>query len=531
MCVPNRSPFEEVVIPSELLNCIITPIPGDNPFGMNINYEPEFDTIKAEIGKLGNVDWEAVETNARTILAEKSKDIRVLAFVSYVYLRNENWEAFADVFDGLSQLAEKSYEGLFPDRPRAKQLAFKWLSEARYSDTLDEKKPAEADHEHLKRLTTSLTSLKKILEDNFPEGSPFPSKILSAAQKWESATKPKPVEEKKPDQSAQPGAAPAAGSAATASASGQAVQEPMDTPKQAQTVGKKVAQFLIDNEPSKPMGYRLLRTLRWDLLEKAPPAENGQTQLAPPNPQQRTYFQGLVGNGDWKTALPAAEKAFNAAANHFWLDLQRIAATAAKNLGPAYAEVHTAISIETALLLKRIPELVDCSFSDGSPFCDAATKDWISGEVTPMLSSGKGGGAGAQINDALADERKEINALVAAGKAEEALETLQKAMAGSGGERDNFRRSLMMGSLLLSAKRPDISLAVLESLDEKIDRFRIDLWDSALAVEAWSLLVRAYKAWAVNKPQNIQTAIHEKQNTILQKLSRTDPKSAFKLAI
>jgi type VI secretion system protein VasJ len=508
-----------------LLNLILEPIPGDNPFGMNINYEPEFDTIKTEIGKLGDVDWEAIETNARTILKEKSKDIRVLAFVSYVYLRNESWEAFADVFDGLTQLAVQNYEGLFPERPRAKQLAFKWLSEARYSDTLDEKKPGEADHDHCARLAESLQTLKATLEEKFSEGSPFPGKILTSAQKWEKATTPKPAEEPKPAP-AQAGAA--APSAATAGA--QTSQEPMETPKQAQAAGKKVAQFLIETEPARPMGYRLLRCIRWDVLEKAPPAENGQTQLAAPNPQQRAYFQKLLGDGDWKTALAAAEKAFNGAANHFWLDLQRIAATAAKQLGADYEAVNQAICIETALLVKRIPQLPDLAFSDGSPFCDPATRDWISGEAMPNISDGSGG-AGVALEEGLDEERKEVNALAAAGKTEQALDFVQKAIAGSSNERHNFRRSLMVGSLMLSAKRADIALAVLEELDDKIDRFRIDLWDSGLAIEAWALLVSAYKAWAVNKPQNIQAQIHEKQNTILQKLSRTDPKSAFKLAI
>ncbi len=145
------------------------------------------------MGKVGNIDYDLVEEKSHTLIKERSKDIRVLSFLSYVYLRNENWEAFSDIFDGLSQLAGQDYNALFPERPRARQMAFKWLSEKRYTDTIEIKKPTEDVYDHTKRLVESLTKIKQILEKEFPEGSPFPSGLYSIAQKWEKTTKPKPA--------------------------------------------------------------------------------------------------------------------------------------------------------------------------------------------------------------------------------------------------------------------------------------------------------------------------------------------------
>lgn len=487
------------------------------------------------MGKLGNIDYDLVEEKSHSLIKEKSKDVRVLSFLSFVYLRNEKWEFFSDIFDGMTQLAEQNYEGLFPDRPRAKQMAFKWLSEQRFIDVLATKKPTEGTYEHTLRLVEALTKLKAILEEKFPDGSPFPAGLLSAAQKWEKATKPKPKPEPQaaPAQPAAPGA-PAAAPTAGAPAQAPAAQAaPMETPKDAQTEGRKVAMFLIENEPEKPMGYRLLRSLRWDLVEKAPPAEGGKTRLEPPPAERKTFLQNLVAKEDWAQALLTAEKAFSSGPTHYWLDLQRISATACTNLGKSYDAIHEAICLETALFLKRVPEIPELSYSDGSPFCDEATKDWIGSDVSSVLSSSEGGvspGKGAK-DDPLSEEKKEINALVSKGKTEDAIEILQKKIHESGSERINFKRSLMLCNLLFSVKHAHVALAILESLHEKIDKYNLDKWEPDLAIETWSLQARAYKIVGSSKSQNIQVALQEKQNIILSRLSVLDPKSALKLNI
>jgi hypothetical protein len=57
----------------------------------------------------------------------------------------------------------------------------------------------------------------------------------------------------------------------------------------------------------------------------------------------------------------------------------------------------------------------------------------------------------------------------------------------------------------------------------------LEKWDPDLAVEAWSLLVQAYRAARAGKPANIQVSLQEKQNSILTKVSYIDPKKALQL--
>lgn len=502
-----------------MLDLINSPIAGQNLMGENINYDSDFDVLKAEMGKLGNIDFGLIENTCKKLLKEKSKDIRVLCFLSYVVLRNEQWDAVADVFDGFAKLAEQNFDAMFPDRPRARQMAIQWLSEPRYGECLV-KKPEEKDYDHIRRLLQALTKLKAVLEQKFPEGSPFPSGLFSAAAAWEKQCKPKPKTE----------SAPAAGPTSS-------TQEALETPKQAQTTAKKIALFLIEKEPDKIMGYRLMRSLRWDLLEKAPPSENGKTLLAPPAPDLLTGLQNALTAKDFKSALDKAESAFSSGTNHFCLGLQRVSAIACQYLGGPYAALQRAICFETGMLIKRVPELLQLSFSNGTPMCDDAAKEWIASEVQPQFSGstpeGKavigGGGSAAGSADRVEQEMKEAQALAAGGSIEKALDLIQNALRGSSSERDNFRRSITLCNLLVSAKQPDIALSILESLHEKIANYHLDKWDPDISVEAWSTMAKVCKLAKANKPPNVQAALHEKLNMVVGKISQIDPKKAFSL--
>lgn len=508
---------------SAVLSLITTPISDAVPFGANINYEPVFDTLKNEIGKPGNLDLGVIEASATFLLKHKAKDVRAIAFLAYVYLRKDKWEELADLAAGLLDICEKDFDALQPDRERAKHLGFKWFSEERFTAALADKKPSEADHDHLVRLLASLNGLKPILEKKFSDSPPFPSEFIKSAGSWEKASAPKPVEHV-------PSAAGATtvGTGSTATAPG-----PMDTPKHAQQLGRKAALFLIEKEPLKPMGYRLIRSIRWDIIERMPPAEAGKTQLPGPVPQQRTYLENLVEQKDWKTALEKAEGAFAAGSNHLWLDLQRIIVTAAKNLGEHYAAVQSAVLAETAFFIHRLPDIATLNFSDSTPFCSEATKVWLVSDEIVAIFSAAGNAApvvlAAAPSDPVEEDRIKAEVLAAAGKIDDAIDLVQSGIRTSRCERDSFRRSILVGSLLLKAKQPDIAVSVLEMVDQKAMAYNISMWEPDLAAEAWGVLIGAYKAAKAGKPQNVLVSLQDRQNTILSKLSYLDPKKALLL--
>jgi len=134
---------------------------------------------------------------------------------------------------------------------------------------------------------------------------------------------------------------------------------------------------------------------------------------------------------------------------------------------------------------------MNLSFSDGTPFCDEATKEWIAASVMPVFSAG--GAATSKKEEAetsgdrVESEKKQVATLTAAGKTEAALDLLQNAIRNSSNERDNFRRSILVCNLLVTAKQARTSpCRSWTRSDSKIQLYHLDKWDPDLAVEAWA---------------------------------------------
>lgn len=457
--------------------------------------------------------------------------------------RNE-WERFCDVFDALGQLAQKDYNSLFPARSRAKQLSFKWLGEDRFVDVIEKAAPTAAAHEHIKRLLAGLAIIKNLLDTEFPNGSPFPLRLQTAALKWEKSTEPK-KQEAAPQPTASSEAAVATSSSSSSSPSSSGVtgvagavappvgaktfepSGPIESTKDAVEAIRKTAFFLIEKEPQKAAGYRLMRSVRWDSVESAPASEGNATKLEPPPQERRTFIMSLLGKGDFKVALEAAEKAFSSGPTHYWLDLQRISATAATQLGNAYTNVRDAILLETALFVRRVPQIKELTYSDGTPFCDPSTRDWLDTDVKSVLSAG-GGAASAKVDDLVEVDKREVNALISANKTDDALDFLLKKISESGSERDNFRRRVVVASTMIAAKRADLAIYILECLCDIIDKNSLLSWEPALAADALNNLAKAYAVTANGKQGAAQVRLLEKREEIMKKLSYVDPKIAYR---
>ncbi|MBD3239045.1 MAG: type VI secretion system protein TssA [Chitinivibrionales bacterium] len=515
-----HQPQQRDMTMSELLDIIIRPLTGDSPCGENVSYDTDFDVIKREINKLSGIDCSLIDTTARRILAEKSKDLRVLSFLAFACLRGERWAELADVFEGMTRLVAAHFDGLYPERPRARHMALRWLSEQRFTDALEQSQPSPDAFEHVERLANALESLKPMLEQRFPDGAPFPSGLYAQVSRWRTACKPAP--------------APTVQSPAAPRPAEGAPDEQAQTPSQAQAAVRKAAMFLIEKEPSRPGGYRLLRAARWDQLRTLPPSDSGKTRLEGPNEQMRNSLRKLLADEDWTTLLNRSEQAFAGKAHHFWLDLQRFSYTACTKLGGEYAAVAEAIAIETAMLLRRVPELSSMAFSDGTTMCDPATVDWVEAVAMRSLGMSDSAGGAPAANDqssAFETERRAVNELVGSGKAQEALVLLQQAIRASSDEQLNFRRKVLIGATLLHVKKVHVAVAVLETLTKAIDYYHLEHWAPDLAGDALVELFRAYGMARKELPPGAQSNTTDRRPEVLAALSRVDPVRACSLKL
>ena len=480
----------------------------ENIFGVNLNYDDDFETLKNEVGKIGGLDYELIYKISLKILKEKSKDIRVFSFLAFVLLRNEDWEGFSDVYEALAVLSERDFDSLYPDRIRAKESALKWHSESRFMELVTVKRPESAVYEHITRLSGSLSRIRKVVESKFPDGEVFPEEFYKTVKLWEIISKPKPQTNSVLQHDEQK------------SEMLPVQHTKIETVKQAYTQIKSAASFLTQKEPANPAGYRMNRCIRWDQIEKAPPSDNGKTLLAGPAPQQRLYFEKLFTKGNWKIILEAAESAFGSTANHLWLDLQRFAVISCEKLGEEYFPVKNAIINETLLLIKRIPQIISLYFSDGTPFCDDYTKEFFISLQKENFGDDKSESE-SRGQQAFDQEHEEAQKIFTGKGYLAVLEYLQMKAKMCGNERERFIRSLTAASFLIKGSQPEIAVSVLEDLDTKAKEYGLEKWEPGLVCDLWSALICAYKSCRTKKNSS-QGALTEKINSTLCKLSRID---------
>lgn len=173
---------------ADFLSKITAPVPGDNPFGADIRHDPDYERLKGEMGKLGDIDVGLVESLSLGILSRKSKDVRAMAFLAYAALRKGDIGRLADIFGALAGYCQDSFEQVYPTREGAKLAALRWLSEARFTSLCPKTGVSEGDAGHVARLKDALSKLRPALEKRFSSGgAPFPLLLYKRALEWEKA--------------------------------------------------------------------------------------------------------------------------------------------------------------------------------------------------------------------------------------------------------------------------------------------------------------------------------------------------------
>jgi type VI secretion system protein ImpA len=138
--------------PDYAIEALLNPVPGDAPCGVSLLHDPEFDAIRearreddaslpAGIWQteLKVADWRAVEAGCRRMLAERSKDLTLAAWLGESWLHLYGWQALPQCFELIAQLCERFWDDLHP-LPRDGDAGYRaaplaWLANA-YADLL-----------------------------------------------------------------------------------------------------------------------------------------------------------------------------------------------------------------------------------------------------------------------------------------------------------------------------------------------------------------------------------------------------------
>lgn len=365
---------------------LLAPIAPDQPAGSDVRYGAAHSAIRSEVQKGESpsgdkTDWGVVLTEGNKLLQHDSKDLLVACYVAVAALETHAGEGLAEGLEVIHGLLQKYWDDFYPpkNRVRARVEALRWLVEQ--LERRAEQPCWVSDGASRGRCVEILLAIQSSVGSRFEEGAPSFGRVL-ASLKTETAeplqgTPPTPQDGGTPAPAEDEGAVRTAPSLASPSNDAVVLPQTEGTPTKILAVTGRhlisLAAQLRKVVPEHPAPYRLLRVGVDVPLHSAPEVNEGRTCLQAPPKDLCKQLETLEQNEKWVALLEESEGAI--VQWRCWLSPHRSSAVALCGLGRR--EAASAVEDGAASLLRRLPELQDMLFSDGTPFADEATIPWL----------------------------------------------------------------------------------------------------------------------------------------------------------
>jgi type VI secretion system protein VasJ len=466
----------------DILELGTAPISDSSPAGESVRYDPQFEELSAEIAKTESlteavIDWDQVTQLAGEILAKKSKDYRVASYMTVGLTHTRGLEG---LYQGLllyQALLQNYWDTAFPEKKRMRGRigALQWLNDhAAKALAAKGLKPASDDVilELEKTAGEFFQAVSELLSEQAPAFAELQEAVKAIASKVRS--RKSAADRAKQDQERR--------AAAIASGDVGNVEDAQKVTEDCAKKLSKVARFLRGVNPADPLPYKISRHTNWSWLPGPPMNDKGATSIPEVPAETLQKLEQLSGRGEWLALIQEAEAIFSD--SRFALDLQRFCAEAMNELGKDYADARQLILMELALLVKRMPEILDMTFQQGSPFAGARTKAWIREEVKPLLSGGGSGGAESDGDTTeLQETAEQGQRMVESGNLEQAILLFQEGIQKAPTRRSRFLWNLELAKMCMNAERIKLALPLLKSLDEDVKRYALEEWEPQLSLE------------------------------------------------
>ena len=515
----------------EFLELGKTPISQDSPSGVDVSYEPEYEDLQSEIEKLtsptlsGGIDWKRVIKLSSDILAEKSKHLLVASYLFVALVHAKGIEGFGTGLTIYRDLLDNFWDNLFPPkkRMRARHNALQWCKETIISAV----EPLEPDsvltEEKVNALKGDLDAIDAFLGEHMDDPPSFYQlqNIIAAKQ-------PPEEPEENNVKELQPGPEAESAAVKTPETAGQPEEDGKNLSGQDYqkilNMGlesfRRASALCMQNDPSGPLAYRLTRIAAWLPVEKLPLAQDGKTRILPPMPEIKNALKNLYQQGNFKGLLESAEARVGQFL--FWLDLSRYVAEALEQLG--FMDAHEAVIQETAVFVYRLPGIENLSFSDGTPFADENTKEWLAAIAMDKGSAEDGYVAVSRDSEELhiADIYKQASALTKQKKLDEAVELIQGQLRSGTSQKSRFLWRIALARFLVNSKKARVALPHISEILKDIERYNLDNWDPDLALKALAEIYKGLKAQKdeISREQAVKTLDH---------MARLNPAAALRL--
>jgi type VI secretion system protein VasJ len=549
-----------------------SPISEEQPCGINIRYESDFDQLEAELAKQESlnaetVDWNVVAQLASQIIKSSSKDLLVGSYLCYALLVRDGYYGLSVGLNILIDMSSLHWDGLFPPakRMRARQTAFTWLAE-KAGTFVSAAAPGSQESEAVVEAANMLKQLDGVLVEKMGDLAPMLTELsrplknyrqsaeaeLANSQPVAPVAQPSavsavpepqvqaPIVQAVEPQAAVPEPAPVKAAPAVTKPAKNSKASNASTPdagpleseadskkilRQLQATARDLASFWIAQKLADERPYRVARVAAFMGVEKAPPDDNGVTQVDPPAPERLKFFEVQAGKGDLVTLIPGLERTLVRAP--FWFDGQFLVVKSLRSLGAEYESAAQTVTRELRNFISRLPEVVNFSFSDETPFANDQTRMWLDAEVL-----GSSSGAGSDSSDTATSELwsstlAEAKQIAASGDSNKALDLMSSGMSKASQLREQVYWRCAIAELMLQTGKADTAAFVLEQASQQAKAMQISQWEPQLLAKIYYLLFQSYqKQQKTNKEDK---TLEEKASLAYEQLCWFDPITALSI--
>ena len=478
-----------------------TPIPGESPTGASARYEPEYESIQAEIEKLQSVSqtpvrWDSVLSNGTILLSSKTKDLLIASYLTAGLIAENGYAGLAAGLGFYKDFLGTFWDKFFPpvEKMRGRESAVKWLDERAARMIAEAPAPSMGERDSIQACITALEALNGTLGEKFTD-SPIGMSDLSEKLQEKLYAVPEPaaaVSESAPSSLGDSGSSLGGGSslgsgsslgdASSLVGSAPAASAPaeVDSPERAREAVQKAVDFLRKANAADPLPYELERALHWGSLADVPdPMPSGADAALLPG------WEAGLKKKEFQRVLDEAESRFSGAP--LWLDLNLYAVRAMEGLGPSYDAARAAIGTQLGALVRRLPDVKSATLDGGVPAAADVTRQWIDHELL-------GGSAKPASPDRFEEAMQEARKLATRGKLPAATALVQKELSTVPPGRARFLWRLNLARLCAESGRPVLAVPQLEALDAEAERGLLEQWEPELAVEVVKLLWQCYSS-------------------------------------
>lgn len=425
-----------------------------------------------KIGSLqhGGVDWEGAETRAVRLLSTTGKDLKVLGHLLHCLQRDGDGVRFALSLRLLAGSLAQWWDVAYPYagaqgerlRPRLfrqfTQRALALAESLDFDNAADEQQACEDANAVLLEAARASELPDEALIDlqrQLRKARPSQAATGVAAQ---------------PRGETPPSTPPAQGASSTAKLPEMRLEAGNERGNR-QTL-LKMADFLNQQSPGDPLGYRLRRHAIWSVIQALPATRDGiRSELAPPAADRvAEYRESLSRGGDaelWKRIENSL------AVSPYWLEGHRLSASVAERLG--HPRCAAAIRDEASRFVERLPGIESLTFNDGSAFVDDDTRDWLQAAAGGASSGGQAG-AGDPWQEGLAEARERLTT----EGLEAALAGLDRGLAEARSPREIAYWRLASADLLRDAGLAALAGQHYRAVSASLAGLGLEQWEPAL---------------------------------------------------